>query len=182
VSLQPNTSGDLNPGYANYPYGGSTTAALGDYILGTPDQALIPYLTCNPGKNLASGQYFNPKCFAVPTTAGQDGPIIWPDIFGPGYFDTDLGLYKNFKITERQTLQFRMTAFNFINHPNKEFGEAADINLSFTVPCAPSATCTQYGGAAQGSPWPVNTNGLTSGSPSFTNGRRVVEFAIKYTF
>jgi hypothetical protein len=187
VPLQPNTGGELNAGYPGYPYfaNGNTTEGLGYYILGTPDQTLGPYLTCNPGKNLKSGQYFNPNCFALPTTAGQDGPIIWPDIYGPGYFDTDLGVYKNFKITERQTLQFRMTAFNFINHPNKEFGEAADVNLSFSVPCNPSACPggpSQYNGLASGSPWPTNTQGATTGFPTFTNGRRVVEFAIKYMF
>jgi hypothetical protein len=170
VPLQPNTGGELNVGYPSYPYhaNGGQTQGLGDYILGTPDQTLSPYLTCNPGKNLAKGQYFNPNCFTLPTTQGQDGPIIWPDTFGPGYFDTDLGVYKNFKITERHTLQFRMTAFNFINHPNKEFGEAADVNLSFAD--------------SSGNPMSTNQQKATTGFPTFTNGRRVVEFAIKYTF
>jgi hypothetical protein len=190
ASLQPNTSnGNFAAGWPAYPYTaiGTTnqTQGLGDYILGTPDQILHPYLTCNPGKNLAKGQYFNPKCFALPSTLGQDGPEVMPDMFGPGYFDTDLGVYKNFKVTERQTLQFRMTAFNFINHPNEEFGEAADVNLSFTVPCNPSSCPygpAQYNGLPANSPWPVNTQGATTGFPHFTNGRRVVEFAIKYTF
>jgi hypothetical protein len=57
-----------------------------------------------------------------PNIRGVNGPLVWPDITGPAFFDTDLGLYKDFKVHETQTLQFRVTAFNFINHANKQFG------------------------------------------------------------
>ena len=41
---------------------------------------------------------------------------------GPAYFDSDLALFKNFQITERQKLQFRISAVNFLNHPLPQFG------------------------------------------------------------
>jgi len=37
------------------------------------------------------------------------------DLRGPGYFDTDLGLHKLFKITEQQQLQFRWDVYNAFN-------------------------------------------------------------------
>ena len=36
---------------------------------------------------------------------------------GPRYFDTDLGLLKDFAIVERVKLQFRAEFFNAFNHP-----------------------------------------------------------------
>jgi hypothetical protein len=37
---------------------------------------------------------------------------------GPHYFDTDMALFKNFKITERLTFGLGAQAFNVFNHPN----------------------------------------------------------------
>lgn len=37
------------------------------------------------------------------------------DLRGPGYFDTDMGLHKEFNITEQQQLQFRWEVFNVFN-------------------------------------------------------------------
>jgi hypothetical protein len=154
--LQPLTGTGLNP---SWPGGMNNQSQLG-----TDGIALEPLIICDPRKGLASGQYFNPNCFAAPTTRGQNGPLVWPDITGPGFFDTDLGVYKNFTITERQKLQFRATAFNFLNHPNAQFGLTDDVNLRFAAP----------GG--------TNTNPDTNGKPKYKVGNRTIEFALKYTF
>jgi hypothetical protein len=162
--LQALTGGRLN---ASYPSGVSNTS-----VLGTDGIQLLPLLTCNPGKGLASGQYFNPDCFKSPSnsvtggasTVAANGPYVWPNIPGPGFFNSDLGLYKNFKITERQGLQFRITAFNFLNHPLPQFNLGNDINLSFSAP----------GGG--------NTNANTTGVPRYKVGNRTLELALKYTF
>ncbi len=37
---------------------------------------------------------------------------------GPGFWNIDGGLYKNFKLTERYTFQFRFEAYNVLNHAN----------------------------------------------------------------
>ena len=37
---------------------------------------------------------------------------------GPGYFDVDLAVSRQFKLLERLTLQARVEAFNVLNHPN----------------------------------------------------------------
>jgi hypothetical protein len=46
----------------------------------------------------------------------------------PGFWNIDGGLYKNFKLTERYTLQLRLEAYNVLNHANLfvSYGEADD--------------------------------------------------------
>jgi hypothetical protein len=39
-------------------------------------------------------------------------------VFGPGFQNWNLGLFKKFAITERTGFQFRAEGYNFINHPN----------------------------------------------------------------
>jgi len=92
------------------------------------------------------------------------GDGVQHSVPSPAYVGGDLGIYKNFKVRESQSAQFRFTAFNFLNHPNGQFGLTNDINLSFAAP----------GGG--------NTNPVTNGKPGFTVGRRVVEIALKYNF
>jgi hypothetical protein len=159
--IQPNTNGTLN---AQFP--GNFTNSI---YLGTNGLDLVPKLTCDPRKGLASGQYFNPDCFAPPT-GGANGDYIWPYIRGPRFFNSDLAVYKNFRIAENHRLQFRFSAFNFLNHPLADFnaGGDADIRLNFVNP--------------DGSLSQKNTNKITNGFSQFTTGRRVVEFALKYNF
>ena len=37
--------------------------------------------------------------------------------FGPGYYEIDTALQKEFPMTERLRLKFRVEAFNLFNHP-----------------------------------------------------------------
>jgi hypothetical protein len=141
-------------------------------FLGTnayPD-GLLPVVICDPRKGLSSGQYFNPGCFAPETAMGQPGTFIWPYIKGPAYFDSDLSLSKNFQFRERQNVEFRFQANNFLNHPLPEFnanGSESDVSLSFDNNNYLAMT---------------NQNPLTTGKPLNTVGRRVVLLKVKYTF
>jgi hypothetical protein len=171
--IQPATDGMLN---AQWPGNWST-----DTLYGSKSGKRLPVLTCDPRKGLTSGQYFNPNCFAPPTVQGQLGNIIWPYIKGPAYFQSDLSLYKDFKITERQTLQFRAQAFNFLNHPIPDLTlNGGDIQLSFICGSPPSPLCTPS--SLDPALSMTNTNANTNGKALLTRGRRVMEFAIKYFF
>jgi len=165
--LQPNTNG-LNVQYGNLPNGGGPVD--NSTYLGTNSTPLLPVLTCDPRNGLHSGQFFNPSCFAPPAP-GQNGDIIWPYIKGPALFNSDLSLYKNFVIHEKQKLQVRFEAFNFLNHPLPQFntlGNNADIQLNFKNS---AGLLTQ-----------TNQNATTTGVPLYTVNRRVIEFALKYNF
>jgi hypothetical protein len=163
--IQPNTNG-LNVTYGNNALGSTSNQTY----LGTNSMPLLPIVTCDPRAGLKSGQYFNPSCFAPPAP-GQVGNIIWPYIKGPALFNSDLSLYKNFKIREKQKIQLRFEAFNFLNHPLPEFnatGNNADVQLNFTNSAGNLTT--------------TNQNHNTTGTPLFTVNRRVIEFAFRYMF
>jgi hypothetical protein len=99
-------------------------------LLGTSDIQLNPVVTCNPTSGLGHNQYINPNCFALPTAIGQNGPTVLPAIYGPAYFNSDLGLWKNFQIKESMKLQFRFDGYNFLNHPLWSFN-GNNLNLGF---------------------------------------------------
>jgi hypothetical protein len=51
---------------------------------------------------------------------------------GPGLWNLDAGLFKNFRITEGKTLQFRAEAYNLVNHANLfVLGGTAEVNEGF---------------------------------------------------
>jgi hypothetical protein len=62
-------------------------------------------------------QYFNPSVFA-PNAVGTFGTSGKNILRGPGFFDTDFGVVKNTKITERLSCQFRAEFFNLFNNVN----------------------------------------------------------------
>ena len=80
-----------------------------------------PNLICNPNNGGARTptQWFNPACFqrlALPVNAGQLGNEGRNGVFGPGFTQVDLSVFKNFQFTERQRIQLRFEAFNALNH------------------------------------------------------------------
>ncbi|HWW23703.1 MAG TPA: carboxypeptidase regulatory-like domain-containing protein [Edaphobacter sp.] len=163
--IQANTNGTLNVTWN----GVSNTQ-----LLGTDGMVLMPYLTCDPRKGGAgAGNHFNPNCFQTPTTIGQNGPAVWPYIKGPTYFNTDIAVFRDVKVAESQHIQFRASAFNFLNHPLPQLGLGSDINLHL------ACNATSSGGCASGS---TNTNTTTTGVAEYKTGRRVVEVALKYNF
>lgn len=170
--IQPNTGGNLNTTYETNSNGTSASAA---YLLGTTAEVLVPYLSCNPGAG--GGKYFNVSCFHTPSKMGVNGPSVMPDITGPAFFVSDLGLYKSFHIHNSQSIQFRVQAFNFLNHPLPQLGEGSDVNLHMT--------CDQGSAASQGCDLGgVNINPATNGNAQYkaANQNRVMELAIKYLF
>jgi hypothetical protein len=77
-----------------------------------------PDLVGNPNISNASAQHwFNPQAFATPAngTLGNSSPGV---IVGPGLANFDFGLFKYFQIQERLRIKLKMTATNFLNHPN----------------------------------------------------------------
>ncbi|MBO0723845.1 MAG: hypothetical protein J2P41_23675, partial [Blastocatellia bacterium] len=62
-------------------------------------------------------EYFNVAAF-VPNAIGAFGNSDKNLLRGPRYFDTDLGMLRNFAITERISLQFRAEFFNAFNNVN----------------------------------------------------------------
>jgi hypothetical protein len=109
----------------------SGVALSNDIITGSPTISMQPVLTCDPRKNLGKNQFANGNCFAPPSP-GHNGAFIMPYMKAPPFWNSDLSLFKNFQISEYKKLQFRVSAYNFINHPLTSFSPAAgssDSNL-----------------------------------------------------
>jgi hypothetical protein len=137
-------------------------------ILGTNAVQLNPLVTCNPNSGLGSHQFVNGNCFAAPSAVGQNGPTLLPVSYGPAYFDWDMAVFKNFRITESKSLQFRVQGYNFLNHPLNSFPDSGNLTLNFVQD-------------------PANGYAITQTTPNFGSttvkqGQRIVEFAIKFFF
>ena len=61
--------------------------------------------------------YFDPLAFA-PVTAVRFGNSGVHNLRGPGVVNLDLGLFREFALTERFRIQFRAEAFNATNTPH----------------------------------------------------------------
>jgi hypothetical protein len=62
-------------------------------------------------------QYINPSLYA-PNALGTFGNAGHNSLRGPGYFDVDLAVSRQFRLYESLTLNVRAEAFNVLNHPN----------------------------------------------------------------
>ena len=145
-----------------YKIPGTTFNVSNVSLLGTNNIQLNPILTCNPASGLAAHQFINPSCFAIPTAIGQNGPSVLPAIYGPAFFNSDLGLFKNFQIKESKKLQIRFNGTNFLNHPLWSFN-GSNLNLGFD-----SAT--------------GKLNTPLFGTVTQKQGHRIVQLAIKFYF
>ena len=136
-------------------------------ILGTNAIQLNPILTCNPTQNLGHDQFINGNCFSLPTTVGQNGPTLLPAIYGPSYFNSDLGIFKNFEFKESMKLQFRVEANNFLNHPNLSFPNNNNLTLNFQQNSTTGA---------------ITQSNSSFGYANFKQGNRIVQFVVKFYF
>lgn len=64
-------------------------------------------------------EWFNPLAFVNPPdyTFGNV-PRKFGNLFGPGTVNVDMSLFKTTHLTERTTFEFRLEAYNALNHPN----------------------------------------------------------------
>lgn len=129
----------------------------------TPDQALS---TVQILGGHGSGQpYFDPSAF-LPVTAVRFGNVGRNTIRGPGLFNLDTSVFRDFAVTERFTLQFRAECFGTTNTP--QFQNPATAQL-----VASSVTRNASGAI-------VSTNGF--GDILSASGERQYRFALRFSF
>jgi hypothetical protein len=130
----------FTPVFSGDPYNRAQGDTNMDYV------SMVP--GCNPlntNWKQAGLKYLNTSCFTVPTApqalAAQCDPVSFGttistitsgpvpcqnlignlhrnQIVGPGLFDMDFSIFKNVKLTERLSTQFRVEMFNVLNHPS----------------------------------------------------------------
>jgi hypothetical protein len=143
--------------------------------------AIQPVLTCNPNQGLAKYQRIQVKCFAAPAIGGTDmigqfGGQKYPYMSMGSYFDNDLALYRTIHIHNTQNVQFRISAFDWLNHALPEFTSANQVTLKYLVNYQSKATTLNTGGGGT-SP----TFGVMD-TKTATPYARILELNVKYTF
>jgi hypothetical protein len=79
-----------------------------------------------PGANGNSYQFASPvidKATAIALLGGRSNTI-----YGPGYYGVNMSLFKNFTTWREQYLQFRVDAFNLLNHPTLANPSTNNVN------------------------------------------------------
>jgi hypothetical protein len=108
---------------------GSIPNGVNNYSLDLPDYTGAALnLNGNPRNGLP---YFNPAAF-VTNALGTPGNASRRSFYGPGMFNSDIALLRNFHFSEARALQFRLESFNTFNH-TQFFGPAA-VNGSIDSP------------------------------------------------
>jgi hypothetical protein len=136
--------------------------------LGNADITLMPKVTCNPRAGLKANQYINGNCFSPTVTPGEQGTYIFPTLTGPGFFNTDISVFKNFTwgASETKKIQFRFSGYNFLNHPVRTFVQNdPGLNLTF-----------DSGGNL------LQSGGTTFGYANNKTGHRILQGVVKFTF
>lgn len=72
-------------------------------------------------------EWFDPAAFSAPAPL-EIGNSPADAIWGPGSWNLDAGIFRDFKLAERKMLQYRFEAYNVLNHfqlnnPNTNFGQ-----------------------------------------------------------
>jgi hypothetical protein len=155
---------------------GTVTSVSAASLLGTPDYLLQPVLTCNPSIKTAPHQVINSACFALPSAPGINGTYRFPYIHAPAYTETDLTGIKDFKIGESQNVQFRLAAFNFLNHANSSFNNADAAGNETTLNLSNNNATTQENSAT------LSPSAKNFGFTPLREGRRILELSLKYSF
>lgn len=159
---------------------GISNVQSGALLVASPDVTAAPILTCDPRRGLKSHQFANASCFAQPgnpaTQTAGIGNTRFPYIAGPAFWNSDATLNKRFSLTERQNLEFRFAAFNFLNHALLSFAPGdSNAKLNFdkngvlqnatdSQNACPGPACQAFGYA------------------NYHYGQRILELSAKYTF
>ena len=85
--------------------------------------------------------FFDVDAFA-PVTEARFGNTAYNILYGPGFANWDFGIFRNFRVSERFTVQFRGEGLNFTNTPhfNNPGTNVSSYNPTLTNPL------TRYGG------------------------------------
>jgi hypothetical protein len=114
-----------------------------------------PYAGVNRSVQSYSVNWLNPNAFA-PSANGAYGDTPRNVLHGPGFEDVDLSVFKNTKITERVTAQFRVEMFNLFNRLN--LAAPGDGYCTDSSSCAIGTTVgANYGAPGIGAGEPYNT-------------------------
>ena len=192
TSANGSTCGNTNTTATGTGNGSSNNACNLDNrtVLGSPDIYLQPSLIStnqcpsgNPATDLAKHQYVNGACFGIPNI-GTNGPTNLGYLRAPGFFSSDLSVQRRLRLSESRNLEFRASAFNFLNHPITAFNshQPKEASLLLSGDSFADARITNntntssYGGGCSA----AGTSCF--GYAGYKTGRRVMELSARFNF
>ncbi len=177
------------PGWLNQIIGGWTVNGISTYMSGEPFAVRSGVLTSNAAHE-SRAVVTDPNLRArLQNIPGIAGPVLFANTDGfalplpgqngsgrniftaPGYYNLDIGLIKQFSITERVKLDFRTEMFNVLNHPN--FDNPRDASVG-----SPSFRSSLFAQTCCAAVAPPSTQAIIQTGES----ARVIQFALKLKF
>jgi hypothetical protein len=165
-------------------YASNTSGGVGNLFgtgfNGNARPLINPGVSCSQRNGV---QVINPAAFTLNgfTVGTENNPLLEPRGYchAPGLQTVDLALYKNFNVTERVKVQFRIDAFNALNHVNFRGDQ---INFDW----ASGGTLNCAGGCGTGA---GQTTKITSSTPNQSFGQatgdvgpRQFQYGLRITF
>jgi hypothetical protein len=183
----------LDPNSPTNHQGGALGTQIGSGGLFNMLRPLTTGQSCTAGRQ--NEFLYNEQAFTmVGQVIGQYMPNTEPRGYceGPGINNIDFSVDKNWKLTERLHMQFRMDFFNVFNHANFVGNTGSNTPIGGgTVNCGTQVADPLQGGALAYMPCSPTNNVITSqsyvgnfGKASQTNTRsgRELQYTLKFTF
>lgn len=177
------------PGWVNQIIGGWTINGISTYMSGEPFAIRSGVFTSNAAHE-SRAVVTDPNLRArLQNVPGIVGPVLFANTNGfaiplpgqngsgrniftaPGYYNLDIGIVKQFSITERVKLDFRTEMFNVLNHPN--FDNPRDASVG-----SPSFRSSLFAQTCCATVAPPATQAIIQTGES----GRVIQFALKLKF
>jgi hypothetical protein len=126
---------------------------------------VVPTMTCDPMAHTGSPLtgYFDTSCFARPSGRGDYGNAPRNAVRKPGIDNWNLALFKNVAIGGRRSFQYRLEAYNVLNHT-----EFADIDRTARFDTTGAQVNANFGTA------------IGIGSP--TRSPRTLQMSLRFNF
>jgi len=153
----------------------------------------VPGQSCRAPAGSPKFQWLNPNRWTLNGfQLGTFGNASIGECLSPGLANTDFSVYKNFKIGEKVSMQFRMEFFNLFNKVQflGNYQDTGNINpiLSNSVLACTAANINTAGSACFGKPvnttvWDAaNTRNPGFGQATKDRGPREIQYGLKFNF
>ncbi|MGA7315347.1 MAG: carboxypeptidase regulatory-like domain-containing protein [Silvibacterium sp.] len=169
INGAPIQNNPANPNYNPLPAGVGTGLSQATYYGTNASIVITPQLT--------TCEQLKYNCF-TPPPIGTFGGQRFPYFSGPPLVVSDMALYKTFHVTERQSFQFRASAFNWLNHPLPQFSSQSQVTLHYNADYTSKAFTPNVTAYPSSNPNNFGVLDNKSGTPT----QRIFELAIKYQF
>jgi hypothetical protein len=154
-----------------------------------------PVVNCDPNSNpgtfdgTGTPHLIDGSCFAKPGAFGEIGNFQRNLVRLPSILNTDVALFKNFKIGENRSIQLRWETYNLFNRANfRDINGSMAFGINTTTAAKVSGACpsgftsltaTVCGGPQFGQLLQTTTN---FGTPSSARAPRVMQASIRIIF